>query len=336
MQIFKNPFFYILLFTVGGFYASYLWRHRIYKKLAGRTGVKFALVVGVTSAAFLAGLIVKDLVTVTRDPAVSDFDRLSAGLIIGIIGIVTIWLTLAKEWLSDEIRHQFKYLQEQLEKVTGQRDALQRMGSHIANIIRAKTKRFKDCEPNGSDRFNVLASALAPDEQVRVIVHSIYEYFKLVWPLAPERQIRFGIYTRGDDPQTLFCWYSTDGANQNCFNQNSERLSLSDADGSKSKIVECFHRTGNHPALIVENTEAGDFDFFRPEQKQYLKSLLVLKYVAEIDGKKAPIIFAVDSDQPGYFREDLEGDYRGFLVEMGRRLEYEIQSLQTIQNLQAA
>jgi len=294
---------------------------------------KYLAAVCVFLAAFLSGLISKDLYSDFNKLSTFDWNKWALGLWIFTICIGSIGAVIFKEWVSDEARKKLDVCEKEKAKALNQRNALQTMGSLIGRVIDYKKQRFSTCDrdPKAPVQHPALLAALDPADQIRIIVQQIYQYFIQVFPLHGSN-LRFGLYLKStENPDTLYCPFSWNGISSDCINNNPERLRISDVEGAKSAIMQCFHTPGKTPTIVVSDTHfafsAGQFEFFTTDQKNYLRSLLVMKQTVQVARKAVPMIFSVDSDAPNYFQDELKEEYTRFFVEVAQRLAYELEVL---------
>jgi len=312
------------------------WKRQLLADFYTRTTwVRIVGVITLTGAAFICGFMAENLWSKANQAVgiQAEYWLWLANLCIAPV-LVAGW----KEWLSDESKGRFKKIEESHAALIEQRNALVEISTHIKRIIDSKLKRMSQIK-SGEDipPLNAVFKALGPEQQIRLIAQYIYEFIKTRWRLQPGAKLRLGIYTLStEDPNRLFCGFSWDGSAENCFSENVNELNLVNSFGTQSVVVQCYHLLGNEKCIIIPDTSSDPaFSFFRAPQREYLKSMLAFKYIALSHKEKKVMIIAADSDQPGYFSPEFEEEYRPFLVEMCKRLEYEFQTMEAFEQLGA-
>jgi hypothetical protein len=175
-------------------------------------------------------------------------------------------------------------------------------------------------------------TALSPQDQIQLIVHSVFQYFAR--RKQPDRQLRLGMYGRHPtEPNRLQRIYAWDGETRDCFSDRVlDIVRLDDPNGIRSQLVRCFHSQGN--IIILEScpeaAARGEFEFF-PGQSEYLKSMVVFKHVLG-RGRGDVLMLTLDSAHERLFRLIDEEEIRVLLLEMLKRIEYEMSVLE-IENL---
>jgi hypothetical protein len=131
------------------------------------------------------------------------------------------------------------------------------------------------------------------------------------------------------DRSALDLAYSWDGEKDRCVHAHPERMQLASADGVGSLIVEAYHRPGDQHVSVVPDCLADrKFRFFTLAQETYLRSMIAFKYQANLDGTKTALILSLDTDEADYFSDERTSEISAFLVEMMKRFEYEVLSLE--------
>lgn len=300
--------------------------------------MKLGLTFLLSATAFFTGIFAKDLAAIMKQyPLWSPVFNWSL-LVLSTMAIAGTYAAIRREMITDSTTQKIEDLTATCALVTRQRDIFQQMGSQIGVLITEKSDRFTTCSlaETGGDKWKALAWALSPQEQLNLIVQQIWTFVHTNYPAS--EKLRFGLYIQSDDdPDKLICAFSWDGKKPNCINSSAEHLSISDPDGIKSLVLDCYHKPGGQPSIIISDTiqasNEGRFNFFRPAQREYLKSIFVMKYKATIEERKRPMIFSIDSSIPAFFKEKDEDFLKGFLLEMGRRMEYEFEVLYALQRL---
>jgi|GEM_PF-4018779 len=212
-----------------------------------------------------------------------------------------------------------------------QRDMWVRVSTHVKNIIANKEERFAKLASDGSPPgLRELREALGPEIQLNLILCSVHQFFLV--RMSPSEQLRLGLYIRDpEDSSRLFLVRSWDGRKENCFSTLSQNfMRLDDPQGPPSAIVRCYHSPNDlllFPSCHEEEKKA-NFHFFRPKQREYLKSMVVYKQTFGDAEPRNVIILTLDSSQEGLFGFTYpDEEIRQFLREMALRLIYELHVL---------
>jgi hypothetical protein len=213
-----------------------------------------------------------------------------------------------------------------------QRDKVLEVTTYVRKIVDSKMTRLAACL-DGKEAINMadITKALDPAGQVNVIIRTTFYYFEK--EKRPDAQMRLGIYARNpDDLNELKRIYSWDGKTVDCFKRSGKELGrLDDPEGIKTQLLKSFHSSDT--ILIIEScpkaAERGEFNYF-PGQQNYLKSMMLYKHVFEHNGTKDALILTLDSSEEALFKNKDEQEIRIFLLEMMKRVEFELRFLETL------
>lgn len=269
-----------------------------------------------------------------RDSWVKPNPSLPGGFSV-LCGVIAIYLVLktvaamAKKRDSDEISSLKKELAQERERTTvleKQRNTWLELTTLIRKIIDRKMGRLveKITGPQCVSPLEVLA-AMDPKTQINLILTTTFQYFAN--KKSAQEQLRLGIYHRDPEQSNrLKRMYAWDGEKDTCFTGRVlEIATLDDPNGAQSQLAKLFLSPEKICILesCRESTKRGEFSFF-PGQEQYLKSMVLFKHVFERNGTRDALILTLDSSQEGLFRESDREEITTFLVEMLKRVEYEL------------
>jgi len=246
--------------------------------------------------------------------------------VLAILGLGVLFLTVGqiRDELKEDLEESLNTSRQQSDELKRQRDAWVRLLVHIRNIIDKKMKRVETLAKNATVSHEEFVTALNPDEQVMLILQSIYEFFKFeLHALDPNAQLRLALYMREEGRMAPA--YSWNGSIKNCVSTNTKQMELGSPDGVISVVVQCYNIKGDTGVIIIPDCDADKgFEFFRPEQKKYLKSMLALKYRTEHDGTADALVLALDCDRTDFFDTGRSEELKTFLFEMMKRIDYEL------------
>lgn len=218
----------------------------------------------------------------------------------------------------------------ELELLTNQRDWATRVRELVGAIVNQKMMRLRSAWLDGNlTCLEKVYNALDPRQQIQEILISLHRVYQS--KLAPGHKIRLGVYMKVDHHmEVAFGW---DGDKHKCFNTNTIRyMEIDDPDsGPKSLITQLYHSAKT--IKIVPNCEAAaqvnDFEFFKPEQRKYLCSMVALKKMIHTDKREA-VILTLDTDQNDFFRLEDEEEIELCCGEILKRLEFELLMLSIV------
>jgi hypothetical protein len=251
------------------------------------------------------------------------YSAVFAVLSLGFLVLATGYL---KDGLKESDEERIQELTRSRDKLKKQRDSWVQIAVQIRNVIERKMKRVETLSRLPKVIDGDFVRALDPENQVKLIVQSIYEFFSYELHLKRrDAKLRLGLYMRDRERSGLAPVYSWDGQRHNCMTANPDYMALGNPRGVTSVVVQCYN-TRKDPALIVVDDCLNDptFEFFRPEQKEYLKSMMAFKYRTEHAGTSDALVLALDCDEPKFFLQENSEELQTFLVEMMMRIDYEL------------
>ena len=224
----------------------------------------------------------------------------------------------ARDKVKDRDKEKVQELTAELQQVTLRLDRFRRLGAQIRGLIQRKIVRARKVAKKASPTVEDMLIPSERETQVHTIIASIYEFFMFeLQGKRPEGRMRIGLYFPNADHTKLIHAYSFDGENRNCFQDNSEWMQLNSPKGISSEIVRVYHAEGDQKLLLVPDCSTHpNFTFFRPEQRDYLKSMLIFKYLVQLDGAASALMLSIDCDEPNFFGKDRYDEISEFLVEM--------------------
>ena len=310
------------------------WKRRKVAAMLKRwEGADFWLAVAEGMSAFTAGAVAA--ACKIWDPQMWTQHPIQTELALCISAGLTFCVVLAK-WARDRVKERDKErvneLNHQLEIETVRLKRFRRLGTQIRGLIQRKIERVREVAKKPDPTVDDLIITTARQTQVHTIITSILEFFSFeLESLKPEGRMRIGLYIPDKERTELRHAYSFDGQKKNCFQDNSEWMKLNSPKGIRSEIVRAYHADGDQKLqLIPDCSKHPNFTFFRPEQRDYLKSMLTFKYLLQLDGAQSALMLCIDCDEPDFFSKDRYEEISEFLVEMLKRFEYEMLGLEIV------
>ena len=204
--------------------------------------------------------------------------------------------------------------------------------AYVQEVIRAKLNRLCEAGQEGvpipSEKF---VKALDPKGQVHVLLALLHEFFRRDIPVAESgASLRIALYTRHPvHTSRLTVAYSLDGSeSERCISQESEEfMVIDDPRGPQTVVMQLYHSKSDFIVISdCESADPKDFRYLRDQQRAYLKSLMVFKHVTNAGAQNA-LILSIDCGIPHFFRTEDTHQLRSFLVEIMKRVEYEVTTL---------
>lgn len=263
----------------------------------------------------------------------------AAALLATSVGIKALMLS-AKDSEKEKIKDLQASLEETQQEVgtlKNSRDSAINTASHVGAVLDAKFKRVKEALQIPNLTAAQYLEALAPREQLQVILMMIHGFFASSLPISSK--LRAGVYMRSpDNDQVLKPAYSWDGKELGCYGDNAEYMRLDEARSARSMIVQAFR--SDDKISVVSSCEReekeGHFHFWNEGQREYLKSMVTFKHKwnrEPANGKVDALLLTLDTDQDGFFGRFEREELTNFFVEMMRRFEYEHASLEVAAKL---
>lgn len=314
---------------------AYFLRERLFSLLrasASAKGLMVAIdaVLGVAVGGFLSGWKLLSL------DAWADQTPVAVGVAYGIWGIlfwglivskVTSFRATARE--EDKINQLEKKLlasESQVTVLRRQRENLVRLTWTVREIVREKLERVWALAKKDVVTAEEFVEVVSVNRQIPVILGSLHQFFKK--GLQPGESLRLGLYMREHPGSTQFVpKFAYNGHRDFSFTDKSrDHMKFDNPHGAHSEVVKLLGLTKEH-LKIIEDCEAaekgGDFTYLHPDQRNYLKSLVVYKEPLS-RGKDDVVVFTLDCNRPGFFKESDRETIETAFSEMSSRLEYEL------------
>ena len=212
-----------------------------------------------------------------------------------------------------------------------QRNSQIRTASAIRKVVREKVDRFLVIQAATiPPTAEALWTALNPQKQLNLIVHTMYGYIAHTMGFE-EDSLRMVVYYEDKDKHCLTELFSHDGKGPKCTKKRpGDFFKLGGSGGAKSAVVACWQGQQDYQVYpsCIEAQRSGVFDFFDPEQKEYIRSLVVCKCMRQTSGHLGPYIVTLDSDREDQFDYAEAPRLWTFLDEMMQRIDYEYLMLQ--------
>jgi len=235
---------------------------------------------------------------------------------------------------KDKDQKEIKDLQDKITQIDGIKNETQNrldvfleLVVQIREVIDSKGRRVIEALRTGHlNSYADLIAALNPGQQARLLIQAVHVYFSR--KLKAGHRIRVGLYLLKRSPRQLERAFAWDGQAEDCFSGKSQPYFDLDQIGEATSVLVQILRSDEAVSVYSScEKEHHDkdslFNYLHPDQKNYLKSLLVFKYVFKAQEDAEAMVVTLDTDQDGFFQDNLETDYSLFLVEVAARLEYE-------------
>lgn len=231
-----------------------------------------------------------------------------------------------RDRVKDTAEEEIAGLKSEIEARTKQRDMWVRLLIQIKNIIDAKMKRVAAMAKRQNFTHADFIEALNPDDQVHLIVQAIYSFFSYkLQTRRADAKLRLALYVRDATGKRLEPAFSWDGQKKNCITPNLKEMELGSPEGVGSVVVQCYNTRGDGNIIVIPDCQnEKDFDFFRPEQKVYLRSMVAFKYKTDHEGTPGALVLSLDCDEKGFFAPGESEELKAFFVEMLKRIDYEL------------
>lgn len=222
-----------------------------------------------------------------------------------------------------------------------QRDLLVRIMAFARQMAIKKITRLSALVNSPRLTPEQFVGQLDPKLQLQSLVKVIHEYFRRTD--IPNGGLRLALWMKdvasGSDAGLAIA-YSWDGEKENCFSHRSRaRMKLSTPLGTQSEVVNCYH---SHPRTIkiipncAKASERQEFEFFYPEQKNKVQSVVLYKHVfmEQVAPTPVAVVVLLVSSVENYFREEAKDEIKQFLDEMLTRIEMEWIILELTEDLE--
>jgi hypothetical protein len=223
-----------------------------------------------------------------------------------------------------------------------QRGLLVKITSFARNMVSKKIGRLCSLLPSPSITLEQFVDHLNPKLQVQSNVKFIYEFFKS--PDGMNTNLRLALWMKADGDGSrsdrMVIAYSWNGEQENCFSNRSEqRMRLLDPLGTLSEVVKFYSLPAQTIKIIpncIEAAQNHEFEFFYPEQKEKVASMILYKHVFSTQTQPVAVVLLLVSSLPNHFHREDEEQYKLFLDEMLTRIEMEWILLQLTKKLDGA
>lgn len=216
-------------------------------------------------------------------------------------------------------------IQGSYKKLTGQRPC-----RHITDEERKICQELK--RKNACSSLNSLKNickTLDPDEAIVRLIMNTHLLFKT--RLKPTSNLRIAYFQFDDDDhdylQTPLSW---NGTSLNCVRSPSEKYR--EKFNMKSSAAECLAVSVAlsgciEPVPYAEDADGNSshpFNYFGNEQREHIKSLVVIPLKVEDTMPDFKPLLVIDSDQPGFFGEFKEKEFKYIQTNLSTRLLMEV------------
>jgi hypothetical protein len=241
--------------------------------------------------------------------------------------------SVAKDKDAEEIKklkEEVGTAQTRAAKIEEQRNFITRMTQYVREPVQAKLERLLEAFRKQPFTEKEYLAALSPHTQVQLILNTIYEFFRSDLPMG--EKMRLGLFMRQpDNPKMLFPAYSYNGQRDDgVFSAIAHGLRIDDPNGTKSMLAQTY--LSDRKLHIVpscrEAAKREEFHYLHVAQNDYLRSMLAYKHVWLRDGEPDAFVLTLDTTCDGFFGRYSAESIEPFLIEMMKRVEYEVLSLQ--------
>ena len=116
-------------------------------------------------------------------------------------------------------------------------------------------------------------------------------------------------------------------------------MKLADPLGTRCEAVKCYQSLAQNIKIIPDCGKAaadGDFEYFYPEQKEKVRSLVVYKHIFMQHMQPVAVVLLLVSKVTDHFKKEDKEEIKQFLDEMSTRIKMEWIVLESIQKLDRA
>jgi hypothetical protein len=252
-------------------------------------------------------------------------------LVVKLVAIVT---KESEEFRSKQLTSDLEKTRVAMTALSRQRSLLVRITSFARNMVNAKVARLCALLNHPALTTKQLVEGLNPNLQVQANMKLIHEFFKT--PEGMNVNLRLALWMKaepnGVDPEKMVIAYSGEGEKENCFsNRSSVRMQLLDPLGTLSEVVRFYSQPAQAIKTIPDCIEAAtnhEFEFFYPEQKNKVASMILYKHVFGVQSSPVAVVLLIVSSLPNQFHREDEEQFRTFFDEMLTRIEMEWTLLQ--------
>ena len=257
-------------------------------------------------------------------------------LVVKLVAIVT---KEGEEFRSKKLTSDLEKANVAVASLSRQRGLLVRITSFARNMVNKKVARLCALLNHPTLTTQQFVDGLNPNLQVQANMKLIHEFFKI--PEGLNVKLRLALWMKaeadGVQPERMVIAYSWDGENENCFtNRSAHRMKLLDPMGTLSEVVRFYSQPAQAIKTIsncIEAAENHEFEFFYPEQRNKVASMILYKHVFSAQSKPVAVVLALVSSLPNQFHREDEEQYMSFFDEMLTRIEMEWVLLQLTRKL---
>jgi hypothetical protein len=259
-------------------------------------------------------------------------------LIVKLAAIVT---KEGEEFKSKELSSELGRVKVAIASLERQRTFLVKVTNFARSMVNKKIARLASLLPARVITVEQFVDQLRPGLQVQANVKLIHEFFKP--PDAIDVNLRLALWMKDsnkDKPDSMVIAYSWNGEKEDCFSKKSaERMKLLNPLGTFSEVVR-FYSCAAHAIKIIPSCEEAarnnEFEFFYPEQKKKVASMVLYKHVFSSQAHPVGVVLLLVSSLPNHFHREDEEQMQMFFDEMLTRIELEWTVLQLTQKLDPA
>jgi hypothetical protein len=257
-------------------------------------------------------------------------------LVVKLVAIVT---KESEEFRSKKLTSDLEKANVAVASLSRQRSLLVRITSFARGMVNKKVARLCALLNHAALTPEQFVDGLNPNLQVQANMKLIHEFFKT--PEGMNVNLRLALWMKADAdavlPERMVIAYSWDGENEYCFsNRSADRMRLLDPMGTLSEIVRFYSQPAQAIKTIPNCIEAADnreFEFFYPEQRNKVASMILYKHVFSAQSKPVAVVLILVSSLLNQFHREDEEQYKTFFDEMLTRIEMEWILLQLTQKL---
>lgn len=247
-------------------------------------------------------------------------------LVVKLLGLVTKETEEVKSKKLTEERDRLSVAVASLER---QRNFVVKVSNFAKKMVSRKVTRLCSLLTAKTISPKQFVDQLNPDLQIESNVKLIYEFFKP--PDGIEINLRLALWVKtslgGAEHDKMVISYSWNGERHDCFtNRSTDRMKLLDPLGARSEVVRFYSLQAKTIKVIpncIEAAKNGEFEFFYPEQKDKVASMILYKHVFNPQTNPEVVILLLVSSVPNTFHREDEDQFRTFFDEMLTRIEME-------------
>jgi len=256
-----------------------------------------------------------------------------------VVKLVAIVTKESEEFKSRQLTSDLEKANVAVASLSRQRGLLVRVTSFARSMVNKKIGRLCALLVHPTITTSQLVESLNPNLQVQANMKLIREFFRP--PEGLNVQLRLALWMKAEAasglPERMVIAYSWDGERENCFsNRSAERMKLLDPLGTLSEVVRLYSEPAQTIKTIpncIEAAQNHEFEFFYPEQKQKVASMILYKHVFNSQTQPVAVVLTLVSSLPNQFHREDEEQFKTFLDEMLTRIEMEWVLLQLTKKL---